>query len=130
MSRRLPCIAAIAVLACNRTSAPLAPIQAHVALHAVTSCPAVERAIQEAASGISPALCPIGMGMMCGYWGASTTKLTVVGAEKLEVLSEAWLPGWSAHARRIGSQVHVVLTDQPRWPVEVKWWPTQPDIWN
>ena len=48
MSRGLPCLAALLAGACNRAPA-LAPIQTHVALHAVTSCPAVERAIQDAA---------------------------------------------------------------------------------
>jgi hypothetical protein len=61
---------------------------------------------------------------MCGYYGLMTTKLTVVDGAQIRVAAELYLPGSAAHARRIGSQVHAVLSDVPRWPAEVKWWPT------
>jgi hypothetical protein len=67
-------------------------------------------------------MCPVGMGYRCGYYGAMTTKLTVVDAVDLHVVSELYLPGSSTNSRRLGSQVHVVLGDSPRWPAEVKWW--------
>jgi len=76
--------------------------------------------------GIGMGLCPVGMGFRCGYWGPMTTKLTLVDARDaahLAVSGEVWLPGSSRHSRRVGSQVHVVVTDPPRWPKDVKWWP-------
>src|SRR5207248_1649581 len=49
-------------------------------------------------------------------------KLTLVDSA-LHVTGELYLPGSTAHARRIGSQVYLVLDDVPRWPADVKWWP-------
>ena len=77
-------------------------------------------------TGIGMGLCPVGMDFRCGYWGPMTTKLTLVDARDaahLAVSGEMWLPGSSRHSRRVGSQVHLVVTDPPRWPKNVKWWP-------
>lgn len=73
-------------------------------------------------------ICPMnGAAMfMCGYFGPLTGKLTLIDAATLAVAGEVWLPGYPAHARRIGSQVHVVLRDAARWPAEVRWWPDSP----
>src|SRR5437763_9915163 len=46
---RLPCLAAALAFACNRAPPPPPSIQQHVELRAVTSCPAVEKSIQDAA---------------------------------------------------------------------------------
>ena len=67
-------------------------------------------------------MCPVGMGGLCGSYGATTTKVTLVDAAQLQVVAELYLPGFVAHARRIGPQVYLVLNDVPRWPAEVKWW--------
>jgi hypothetical protein len=70
-------------------------------------------------------ICPMaGTAMfMCGYFGPLTAKLTLIDAARLTVTGEIWLPGYPAHTRRIGSQVHVVLRDAARWPEAVRWWP-------
>src|SRR5207237_541244 len=76
-------------------------------------------------------LCPVASGasFMCGYFGPSTTKLTLIDAATLEVTGEVWLPGNSWHSRRVGSRVYVVLTDPARWPTGIKWWPDG-DVWK
>ena len=61
----------------------------------------------------------------CG-WGAGTTKITVVSVADLAapaVVSEVYLAGSSAGARKAGSSVRLVLSDQVRWPEGIKWWP-------
>jgi beta propeller domain-containing protein len=62
----------------------------------------------------------------CPAPGASTTKITVVDVSDLAapaVQSEAYLPGFSAGARRVGSSVRLVLSDAVRWPAGVLWMP-------
>jgi hypothetical protein len=66
-----------------------------------------------------------GLGAMC-IWGSTTTKLTVVNVSDLanpKVVSEIYLPGASEGARRVGSSVRLVLSDNVRWPDGMKWWP-------
>jgi beta propeller domain-containing protein len=76
-------------------------------------------------------ICPVGLAasFMCGYFGPVTAKLTLIDATTLAVNNEVWLPGYPAHTRRIGSQVHLVLSDPARWPQEVRWGPSG-DVWN
>jgi hypothetical protein len=75
-------------------------------------------------------MCPIGMGGMCGHYGPMTTKLTLVDPAQLQVSGELYLPGWTSHARRVGSRVYLVLSDVPRWPAGVKWWPSGQIDWQ
>jgi hypothetical protein len=72
---------------------------------------------------VGAGMCPIGMGVMCGFYGPMTTKLSLVDSA-LHLTGELYLPGSATHARRVGSQVFLVLSDVPRWPAEVKWWPS------
>jgi hypothetical protein len=44
-------------------------------------------------------------------------------ASSLKVTSQLYLPGYGAHARRLGAQVHLVLADAARWPKDMQWWP-------
>jgi uncharacterized secreted protein with C-terminal beta-propeller domain len=64
--------------------------------------------------------------------GASTTKITVVDVSDLanpQVTAQIYLPGYEQGARRIGSSVRLVLTDQVRWPAGVQWWPPYDPAW-
>ena len=74
------------------------------------------------ASGI---MCPLDAPCpMFGWW--ATTKITVVDVSNLsspKVSDEIYLPGYSQGARRVGSSVRLVLSDQVRWPEGLKWWP-------
>jgi hypothetical protein len=86
---------------------------------------------------MGPGSSPVGGGMaplpiVCGldgagcFFGFSTTKITVVDVSTLstpKVVSEIYLPGASAGARRVGSSVRLVLTDRVRWPAGLTWWP-------
>ncbi len=66
-----------------------------------------------------------GFGAMCG-WGSTTTKITVVDVSDLsnpKVTSEVYLPGSPQGARRVGSSVRLVLSDNVRWPDQLRWWP-------
>jgi hypothetical protein len=68
-------------------------------------------------------MCRLGSGC---FWGWTTTKITVVDVSDLsapKVASEVYLPGYSQGARRVGSSVRLVLSDEVRWPDKVKWWP-------
>jgi uncharacterized secreted protein with C-terminal beta-propeller domain len=69
---------------------------------------------------------PCGLDGAGCFFGWGTTKITVVDVSVLsapKVLSELYLPGSSAGARRVGSSVRLVLSDMVRWPEAVKWWP-------
>ena len=60
------------------------------------------------------------------YWGWSTTKITVIDVTDLSapaVVSELYLSGYSAGARRVGSSVRLALTDPIRWPEMIRWYP-------
>lgn len=72
--------------------------------------------------GVAVAACPVGG---C-YWGWATSKITVLDVSDLSapaVVSEVYLPGYSAGARRVGSSVRLVLSDGVRWPEAIRWWP-------
>ncbi len=72
--------------------------------------------------GVTTAACPLNG---C-FWGWSTTKITVVDVSLLSaptVVSELYLPGYSAGARRVGSSVRLALGDSVRWPEAIRWWP-------
>ena len=43
--------------------------------------------------GMGMGMCPIGMGVRCGWYGAMTTKLTLVDSAQLKVTGEIYLPG-------------------------------------
>ncbi len=64
--------------------------------------------------------------LWCGYYYSNTVKVTVVDVTDLanpQVAAEHFLPGAYASARRIGSSVRLVLSDQFRWPAQMQWWP-------
>src|SRR5262249_8556383 len=64
--------------------------------------------------------------MDCGYYHGNSTKVTVIDVADLagpRVQQEFFSPGYYTSSRRIGSSVRIVLGDQFRWPVEVKWFP-------
>lgn len=65
-------------------------------------------------------------GMTCGYSMGNTVKMTVIDANDVanpKVVQEYYLPGRYANARRIGSSVRLVLSDDLRYPAKVKWYP-------
>jgi hypothetical protein len=83
-----------------------------------------------AGAGAAMALCPLD-GMGC-FQGWATTKITVVDVSTLAapaVVSELYLPGYPAGARRVGSSVRLVLGDAVRWPEALKWWPDDPALY-
>ena len=60
------------------------------------------------------------------YWGWSTAKVTVIDVSDLSrpsALSELYLPGYATGARRVGSSVRLILSDNIRWPEAMRWWP-------
>ncbi len=74
-------------------------------------------------------------GLSCGYYGANTTKVTVLDVSelgKMKVLNEYYLPGGYQSARKVGTSVRIVLTDAFRYPAMVKFWPdydVQQNLW-
>ncbi|MBS1152582.1 MAG: hypothetical protein H6Q89_4280, partial [Myxococcaceae bacterium] len=65
----------------------------------------------------------------CGYYYSNTTKMTVFDVSdmaNMKVLNEYFLPGSYQSARKIGTSVRMVMTDQFRFPPTVKFWPD----WN
>jgi beta propeller domain-containing protein len=87
---------------------------------------------QSSGAGVSASLCPLGA--PCPIFGSTTTKITVVDVSDLaapKAVSELYLPGYSQGARRVGSSVRLVLSDQVRWPEQVRWWPDyQPGLYE
>lgn len=70
----------------------------------------------------------------CGGLG-NTTKLTLIDVSRLEsprVIDEFYLPGAYRQARRVGSSVRLVQSDDFRWPTGLVWWPSfdNPADWN
>src|SRR5437763_9871800 len=58
------------------------------------------------------------------YWGWATAKVTVIDVSDLSkpsAVSELYLPGYAAGARRVGSSVRLILSDNVRWPEAVRW---------
>jgi hypothetical protein len=71
----------------------------------------------------------------CGYYAPNTTKVTTVDVSDLaapQVLSEVYLPGSYHNARKVQSQVRMVLRDDFQWPTGMRWWPELSpwDSWN
>jgi hypothetical protein len=80
---------------------------------------------QAGGAGIAGSVAPCMLGGGC-FWGWSTTKITVVDVSNLsapKVAAEVYLPGYAQGARRVGSSVRLVLSDNVRWPDKMKWWP-------
>lgn len=68
--------------------------------------------------------------MRCGYYYSNTVKLTVVDASDLsqpKVTHEYYLPGRYSNSRRIGSSIRLVLSDDFRYPPEVRFYPEYSD---
>jgi uncharacterized secreted protein with C-terminal beta-propeller domain len=62
----------------------------------------------------------------CGYHSENTVKITVVDVSdltNLRVTHEYTLPGHYNSARKVGSSVRVVLSDDFNFPASVRWWP-------
>ncbi len=62
----------------------------------------------------------------CGYQSENTVKMTVVDVSdlaNLRVTHEYKLPGHYNSARKVGSSVRLVLSDNFNFPASVRWWP-------
>ena len=72
--------------------------------------------------------------MYCGYYYANTVKVTVVDVSdmaNMHVLSESYLPGQYNSARKVGSSVRLVLSDNFNFPAGFKWSPDWvPGLWE
>ncbi|MCU0695607.1 MAG: beta-propeller domain-containing protein [Myxococcaceae bacterium] len=71
----------------------------------------------------------------CGYHSSNTVKITVVDVSdlsNLRVTHEYSLPGHYNSARKVGSSVRLVLSDDFNFPASVKWWPEVQgvDLWS
>ncbi|MBL8911746.1 MAG: beta-propeller domain-containing protein [Archangium sp.] len=66
------------------------------------------------------------LGLNCGYYYANTVKVTEVDVSNLgalQVVKETYLPGHYNSARKIGSSVRLVLSDDFNFPPGFKWGP-------
>ncbi|RKH70007.1 beta-propeller domain-containing protein [Corallococcus aberystwythensis] len=64
-------------------------------------------------------------GYGCGYYNADSTKVTTVDVSDVAhptVVDQLYLPGVFNQARRVDSNVRLVLADAFRWPEDVKFW--------
>lgn len=62
----------------------------------------------------------------CGYHSSNTVKITVVDVSdlsNLKVTHEYRLPGHYNSARKVGSSVRLVMSDDFNFPSTVRWWP-------
>ena len=62
----------------------------------------------------------------CGFQSANTVKITVVDVSdlsNLRVTHEYKLPGHYNSARKVGSSVRMVISDDFNFPASVRWWP-------
>ena len=89
------------------------------------------RPIDAAAPGVaSPGLASapicVDPGWACGYSLDNVTKVTTIDAATLTVKAELYLPGSYLTARRIGSQVRLVLNDALPFPAGLRFWPDLP----
>lgn len=69
--------------------------------------------------------------MDCGFQSENTVKITVVDVSdlsNLRVTHEYKLPGHYNSARKVGSSVRVVLSDDFNFPAAVRWWPEVPGV--
>jgi hypothetical protein len=65
-------------------------------------------------------------GFGCGYMYGDTLKVTVVDVADLaapRVVEQVYLPGGYLSARRVDAAVRLVLSDQFRWPSDVRFYP-------
>ncbi|GEN10737.1 Beta propeller domain-containing protein [Myxococcus fulvus] len=65
-------------------------------------------------------------GLRCGYMQGGTLKVTVVDVSNLaspQVKQQVFLPGGYLTARRVDSAVRLVMTDEFRWPSDVRFYP-------
>ncbi|MCC6807696.1 MAG: beta-propeller domain-containing protein [Deltaproteobacteria bacterium] len=68
--------------------------------------------------------------MSCGYYYSNSVKITVVDVSNMgamKVTESYELPGHYNSARKIGSAVRVVLSDDFNWPKGVQFYPTYED---
>jgi len=66
------------------------------------------------------------LNMRCGYFWSNTTKVTVVDVSDLSTLrvtQEYYLPGNYESARKVGSSVRMVISDNFNFPPNFKWSP-------
>lgn len=74
------------------------------------------------------------LGINCGYYYANTVKVTEVDVSdmsNLRVVREVYLPGHYNSARKVGSSVRMVLSDDFNFPPGFKWGPDwEEGLWN
>lgn len=74
------------------------------------------------------------LGLNCGYYYANTVKVTEVDVSdmsNLRVIKEVYLPGHYNSARKVGSSVRLVLSDDFNFPPGMKWGPDwEQNLWN
>lgn len=74
------------------------------------------------------------LSLNCGYYNANTVKVTEVDVSdltNLRVTKETYLPGYYTSARKVGSSVRLVLSDEFRFPPGYKWGPDwEEGLWN
>ncbi|QSQ22130.1 beta-propeller domain-containing protein [Pyxidicoccus parkwayensis] len=75
--------------------------------------------------GVSaPAMDCAGLG--CGYFYGNTLKVTVVDVADLaapKVVEQVYVPGGYVNARRVEGSVRLVVSDQFRWPEDIRFYP-------
>ena len=75
--------------------------------------------------GMVPVMDMACYGFGCGYFNADSTKVTTVDVSDVAhptVVDQVYLPGVFNQARRVDSNVRLVLSDSFRWPEDVKFW--------
>ncbi|MGO9063553.1 MAG: beta-propeller domain-containing protein [Myxococcaceae bacterium] len=84
------------------------------------------RPIDTTATGVAtPAICVDGS-WQCGYSLNDVTKVTTIDVSTLsspKVTAELYLPGSYLTARRIGSQIRLIINDSLAFPAGVTFWP-------
>ncbi|WP_404366446.1 beta-propeller domain-containing protein [Corallococcus coralloides] len=78
-----------------------------------------------AGGGMMPVADMACYGFSCGYYNADSTKVTTVDVSDVAhptVVDQVYLPGVFTQARRVDSNVRLVLSDAFRWPEDVKFW--------
>ena len=74
------------------------------------------------------------LGLHCGYHYANTVKVTEVDVSdmtNLRVTREVYLPGHYESARKVGTSVRMVLSDDFNFPTGFKWGPDwEEGLWN
>ncbi|NVJ22283.1 beta-propeller domain-containing protein [Myxococcus sp. AM011] len=74
----------------------------------------------------APVMDCAGVGFRCGYMGGDTLKVTVVDVSDLaapKVKQQVFLPGSYLSARRVDGAVRLVLSDDFRWPADIRFYP-------